>query len=159
LRKIRVAIKKDGDRPDLPSLGVNDKSNDTPEGRNPLPYGRNICIGEILTLRLGERSYRSVVQFWDHLSRDYPGSRLREGFCRERDPCTSTKTPLFFWSATLFPGQSSFGRVYDKLMVFRGASLAGLTKIQIGNCLVLIRSFSTVRFESKIGLRKHKFFI
>jgi len=31
-------------------------------------------------------------------------------------------------------------RVYDKLMVFRGSSLTGLTQIQIGNCLVIKRT-------------------
>lgn len=92
-REIRLAIEKRKRSAGSSSLGFSDKSNDTPEGRNPPPYGRNICIGEILTLRLGARSYRSVVQFWDHLSRDYPGSRLREGFYRERDPCTSTNPP------------------------------------------------------------------
>lgn len=64
------------------SFGLSDKSSDISEGRDPpsRATGRSICIGEILTLRLvaSGRSYRSVVQFSDHLSHDYPGSRLRK---------------------------------------------------------------------------------
>jgi len=79
--------------------------------------------------------------FGRHLSHDYPGSRLREGFRRERDPCTSNPPcPVSFRSAALLlPSAHRPVGVYDKLMVFRGSSLTGLTQIQIGNCLVIKR--------------------
>lgn len=136
------------------SLGLNDKSSDTPEGRDPLAYYPNICIGEILTLRLGGRSYRSVVQFSD----GSPVPRLsRVKIARGIPPGTgplhldvTPRAPVFFWSAV--PRWTHrpilVRRVYDKLMVFRGSSLTGLTQIQIGNCLVIIYDYS--RFEFSI---------
>lgn len=115
------------------SLGLNDKSSDIPEGRDPLPdYWPGICIGEILTLRLvaSGRSYRSVVQFSDHLSHDYPGSRLREGslsfsflgngtLAPRHNPLRPLSLSLSCWTRRPVVALS----VYDKLMVFQGSSL------------------------------------